>query len=191
MQHPGIPSPDSDGSGSSDEFPQYPVRANSSFGETVDDQIQTPASTITSSPPTLPPSLTSWSNTPTARPRGISIGATTLIDKPDGLPMASDLRPQRPSAPVRTPSNTYAPQRRPPQYISLQEDRQRSSSAKRGNRRDPNAQYRAQEKAYVQRIRANPQAWYHHSKDAQPNIMIEGDGDLEEPSPSSEVLFVR
>ncbi|KAJ6181123.1 hypothetical protein N7519_011584 [Penicillium mononematosum] len=189
MQHPEIPSPDSDGSGSSDEFPQYPVRNNSSFGETVDEQIQTPASTITSSPPNLSPSIPSWSNTPTARPRGISIGATTLIDKPDGLPMASDLRPQRPSAPVRTPSNTYAPQRRPPQYISLQEDRQRSSSAKRGNRRDPNAQYRAQEKAYVQRIRANPQAWYHHSKDAPPNIMTEGDGDLEDPSPSSEVAF--
>ncbi|KAJ5511669.1 Mitogen-activated protein (MAP) kinase kinase kinase SSK22 [Penicillium expansum] len=189
MQHPEIPSPDSDGSGSSDEFPQYPVRTTSSFGETVDDQIQTPASTITSSPPTLSPSLTSWSNTPTARPRGISIGATTLLDKPDGLAMASDLRPQRPSAPVRTPSNTYAPQRRPPQYISLQEDRQRSSSTKRGNRRDPNAQYRAQEKAYVQRIRANPQAWYHHTKDSQSNIMIEGDGDLEEPSPSSEVPF--
>lgn len=189
MQHTGIPSPDSDGSGSSDEFPQYPVRANASFGETVDDQIQTPTSTIASSPPILSPSLTSWSNTPTARPRGISIGATTLIDKPDGLAMATDLRPQRPSAPVRTPSNTYAPQRRPPQYISLQEDRQRSSSAKRGNRRDPNAQYRAQEKAYVQRIRANPQAWYHHSKDPQSNIMIEGDGDLEEPSPSSEVPF--
>lgn len=189
MQHQEIPSPDSDGSGSSDEFPQYPVRANAPFGETVDDQVQTPASTITSSPPTLSPSLTSWSNTPTARPRGISIGATTLIDKPDGLAMAADLRPQRPSAPVRTPSNTYAPQRRPPQYISLQENHKRSSSAKRGNRRDPNAQYRAQEKAYVQRIRANPQAWYHHSKDTQPNIMIEGDGDLEEPSPSSEVPF--
>lgn len=189
MQHQEIPSPDSDGSGSSDEFPQYPVRANAPFGETVDNQVQTPASTITSSPPTLSPSLTSWSNTPTARPRGISIGATTLIDKPDGLAMAADLRPQRPSAPVRTPSNTYAPQRRPPQYISLQENHKRSSSAKRGNRRDPNAQYRAQEKAYVQRIRANPQAWYHHSKDTQPNIMIEGDGDLEEPSPSSEVPF--
>lgn len=189
MQHQGIPSPDSDGSGSSDEFPQYPVRANAPFGETVDDQVQTPASTIASSPPTLSPSLTSWSNTPTARPRGISIGATTLIDKPDGLAMAADLRSQRPSAPVRTPSNTYAPQRRPPQYISLQENHKRSSSAKRGNRRDPNAQYRAQEKAYVQRIRANPQAWYHHSKDTQPNIMIEGDGDLEEPSPSSEVPF--
>ncbi|KAG0154937.1 hypothetical protein PDIDSM_510 [Penicillium digitatum] len=188
MQHPEIPSPDSDGSGSSDEFPQYPMRTTSSFGETVGDQIPTPASTITSSPPTLSPSLTSWSNTPTARPRGVSIGTTTLLDKPDGLAMASDIRPQRPSAPARTPSNTYAPQRRPPQYISLQENRQRSSSTKRGTRRDPNAQYRAQEKAYVQRIRANPQAWYHHTKDAQPN-MIEGDGDLEGPSPSSEVPF--
>ncbi|KAJ5634727.1 hypothetical protein N7528_002569 [Penicillium herquei] len=103
--------------------------------------------------------------------------------------MAGDLRAQRPSAPMRTPSNTYAPQRRPPQYISFQQnDRQRSSSAKRGTRRDPNAQYRAQEKAYVQRIRANPQAWYHFN-DAQANNNMLADADLEEPSPSSEAAF--
>jgi mitogen-activated protein kinase kinase kinase len=188
MQHvTEIPSPDSDGSGSSDEYPQYPVRTNSSFGETPEGQ--TPATTITSSPPSHSPSLASWASPLKTRPRGASVGTGALLDKPDGLAMATDSRLQRPSAPARTPSNTYAPQRRPPQYISLQEDRQRSSSTKRGSRRDPNAQYRAQEKAYVQRIRANPQAWYHHFKDAQSNSMIDGDADLEDPSPSSEVAF--
>ncbi|KAJ5682254.1 Serine/threonine-protein kinase SSK22 [Penicillium macrosclerotiorum] len=191
MEHPDIVSHDSDGSGSSDEFPpQYPLRANSSFGETfVEEQIQTPATTITSSPPSHSSSLSSWSSTPTTRPRGASVGANTVLETPEGHAMAPDLRPQRPSAPARTPSNTYAPQRRPPQYISFQSDRTRSSSAKRGTRRDPNAQYRAQEKAYVQRIRANPQAWYHHFNDGQsPNMMV-ADADLEEPSPSSEVPF--
>ncbi|KAJ5771001.1 uncharacterized protein N7511_003052 [Penicillium nucicola] len=188
MEHPDIPSPDSDGSGSSDEYPpQYP-RVNSSFGEIPEGAIQTPATTISSSPPSHSP-LNLWATTPVTRPRGASVGASSILDKSDGLAMASDPRIQRPSVPVRTPSHTYAPQRRPPQYISLQEDRQRSSSAKRGTRRDPNAQYRAQEKAYVQRIRANPQAWYHHFKDAQTNSMIDGDADLEDPSPSSEVAF--
>ncbi|KAJ5883715.1 Serine/threonine-protein kinase SSK22 [Penicillium subrubescens] len=193
MEHPDIVSHDSDGSGSSDDFPpQYPLRANSSFGEPFIDgaQVQTPATTITSSPPSHSSSLgSSWSSTPTARPRGASVGASAVLDKVDPHAMATDLRLQRPSAPARTPSNTYAPQRRPPQYISLQSDRQRSSSAKRGTRRDPNAQYRAQEKAYVQRIRANPQAWYHHFDDAQSANMMVADADLEDPSPSSEVPF--
>ncbi|KAJ5717010.1 hypothetical protein N7488_002656 [Penicillium malachiteum] len=191
MEHPDIVSNDSDGSGSSDEFPsQYPLRANSAFVEAFDAQVQTPATTITSSPPTAHfPSLSSWSNPQATRPRGASVGASVALEKPDGLAMAGDLRAQRPSAPMRTPSNTYAPQRRPPQYISFQQnDRQRSSSAKRSTRRDPNAQYRAQEKAYVQRIRANPQAWY-HLNDAQAHNNMLADADLEEPSPSSEAAF--
>ncbi|KAI2791255.1 Serine/threonine-protein kinase SSK22 [Penicillium oxalicum] len=194
MEIPDIVSHDSDGSGSSDEFPsQYPLRGNSTFGETFIDgsQVQTPATTITSSPPSLATSLGgSWCSTPTSRPRGTSVGpASVVLDKVDTHGMPGELRPQRPSAPARTPSNTYAPQRRPPQYISLQNDRQRSSSTKRGARRDPNAQYRAQEKAYVQRIRANPQAWYHHFDDMQPPNAMPGDADLEDPSPSSEVPF--
>lgn len=193
MEHPDIVSHDSDGSGSDDFPPQYPLRTGSSFEVPFIDgaQVQTPATTIASSPPSHTPSLgSSWASTPTTRPRGTSIGAAAVLDKANPHAMAGDLRPQRPSAPARTPSNTYAPQRRPPQYISLQQsDRQRSSSTKRGPRRDPNAQYRAQEKAYVQRIRANPQAWYHHFDDAQSANMMVGDADLEDPSPSSEVPF--
>ncbi|CZT09000.1 related to MAP kinase kinase kinase Wis4 [Rhynchosporium agropyri] len=62
-------------------------------------------------------------------------------------------RPQRPTAPARAPSSTYAPARRPPQppYITIS-DRNRSMSTSRF-RQDPNASYRAQEKAYVQRLR--------------------------------------
>ncbi|KAJ6121556.1 hypothetical protein N7512_004021 [Penicillium capsulatum] len=168
MERPGIASHDSDA---------------------FDGQVQTPATTITSSPPSHPSGLSPWSSTPPTRPRGSSVGAGAALEPPDAHSMSADPRLQRPTAPARTPSNTYAPQRRPPQYISLQNDRQRSSSAKRTPRRDPNAQYRAQEKAYVQRIRANPQAWYHHFNDAQSNNMILGDADLEDPSPSSEVPY--
>jgi mitogen-activated protein kinase kinase kinase len=66
---------------------------------------------------------------------------------------SSSGRPHRPSA-VRTPSNAYAPAsaRRPTQYsLNSTSGRHRNSSPR--NRRNPNAEYRAQEKAYVQRIR--------------------------------------
>ncbi|OJJ38960.1 hypothetical protein ASPWEDRAFT_49053 [Aspergillus wentii DTO 134E9] len=195
MEHPGIANHDSDGSGSSDELLQDPyaaMRSNSNYAENFDSQIQQPPTpTIASSPPpSHPSSLSSWVSVPGSgtRPRGASVGATAALEKVPPVEPHPDLRPQRPSGPARTPSNTYAPQRRPPQYISLQNDRQRSSSAKRTPRRDPNAQYRAQEKAYVQRIRANPQAWYNHFDEAQ-NMMMVADSDFEEPSPSSEAPF--
>ncbi|KAJ5391527.1 hypothetical protein N7509_007017 [Penicillium cosmopolitanum] len=185
MEHPDIAHHDSDGSGSSDEYPpQYPLMTNTSFGEPFDPQVQTPATTITSSPPSHPSSLSSWSSTPTVRSRGASVGASSVLEASDPLAMTGDLRPQRPSAPARTPLQYIRPSTAP-----TTNDRQRSSSSKRGPRRDPNAQYRAQEKAYVQRIRANPQAWYHHFNDAQsPNVMV-GDADLEDPSPSSEAPY--
>ncbi|PLN83834.1 putative MAP kinase [Aspergillus taichungensis] len=196
MEHPDLNNHDSDGSASSDDLVQPPyVRSNSSFTDAFDTAIvHTPTSTITSSPPPSTASaIPSWSSTSASRPRGSSLGAAALekIPLPDGHTVPErELRPQRPSGPARTPSNTYAPQRRPPQFISLQNDRQRSSSVKRNSRRDPNAQYRAQEKAYVQRIRADPQAWYSRFDDAQNmNAVAMGDSDLEEPSPSSEVPF--
>lgn len=191
MDNPEIVQNDSDGSGSSDDILErhYPVRSNSDYAEHFENQIQT-ATTPSSPPPAH--GLAPWPNASITRPRGASLGASSALEKVppvDSLPLTDrDLRPQRPSGPARTPSNTYAPQRRPPQYISFQDDRQRSSSAKRNSRRDPNAQYRAQEKAYVQRIRANPQAWYKHFDEAK-NMNIPVDSDLEEPSPSSEVPF--
>ncbi|CAI6245939.1 unnamed protein product [Periconia digitata] len=60
-------------------------------------------------------------------------------------------RTPRPAA-VRTPSNAYAPARRPQQFSLNSSNRHRTPSTNRA-RRNPNAEYRAQEKAYVQRIR--------------------------------------
>ncbi|KAF1356113.1 SSK2 MAP kinase [Delphinella strobiligena] len=58
----------------------------------------------------------------------------------------------RPSA-VRQPSNAYNPARRPHQYsYNTTQARARNGSNNRP-KRNPNAEYRAQEKAYVQRIR--------------------------------------
>ncbi|KAJ5902153.1 hypothetical protein N7495_002681 [Penicillium taxi] len=172
MELPDIVSNDSDGSGSSDEFPpQYPLRNGHSSFEPFE-KGQTPATTINSSPPSHPSSLSAWPSGSTTRPRGSSVGAATSLEPPDPHAMAVDPRLQRPIGPARTPSNTYAPQR-PLRFNQ------------KTPRRDPNAQYRAQEKAYVQRIR-DPQAWYYHFDDA-PSPM--GDADLEDPSPGSEVPF--
>ena len=61
-------------------------------------------------------------------------------------------RPTRPAAASRQPSNAYNPARRPQQYVNTATaSRQRANS--RNRQRNPNAEYRAQEKAYVQRIR--------------------------------------
>ncbi|KAK0103031.1 Suppressor of Sensor Kinase (SLN1) [Cadophora gregata f. sp. sojae] len=91
-------------------------------------------------------------------------------------------RPQRPTAPARTPSSTYAPARRPPQppYISIA-DRNRSMSTSRF-RQDPNASYRAQEKAYVQRLREDQPMEYFEPY--TPSIGYGTGSDTEDESPS-------
>ncbi|KAH8697345.1 putative MAP kinase [Talaromyces proteolyticus] len=188
---------DSDSSGSNDEYSSpstYVIRAPSE----LDDLDVQPTATIASSPPlggsvgNLPAGYAaSWPVRPAGRPRGSSLVVNPAFENlplSDGVAVSDrDMRLQRPSGPARTPSNTYAPQRRPPHFINLQNDNRRSSSAKRGSRRDPNAQYRAQEKAYVQRLRANPQGWYQQIGNFQglPSI----DSDVDDPSPSSEVPF--
>ena len=65
-------------------------------------------------------------------------------------------RPQRPPVNPRQSSNVYAPARRPHQYslnTTTLPTRQRAGSTGRSNRKTANQEYRAQERAYVQRIR--------------------------------------
>ncbi|KAN0067627.1 hypothetical protein V8E54_014192 [Elaphomyces granulatus] len=187
---------DSDGSGSSEED-HYLLRTGSSFADAgFGEDPTTPNSSVSSQP--LGGSIASagpgypspWITTSVGRARRGSVGTSPTFEKvtiADGLTIVErDLRVQRPSAPARTPSSTYAPHRRPPHYISLQDNR-RSSSAKRGTRRDPNAQYKAQEKAYVQRLRANPQGWNQFSDGQGTSGNV--DSDMEDPSPSSEAPF--
>ena len=91
-------------------------------------------------------------------------------------------RPPRPTAPARTPSSTYAPARRPPQppFLSITE-RNRSGSTSRF-RQDPNASYRAQEKAYVQRLRQDQPIEYFEPY--TPSIGYGTGSDTEDESPS-------
>jgi len=124
----------------------------------------------------------SWS---TARPRTNSIGGFPASFDPTATHSSEPgmSRPQRPSLPARAPSNTYAPQRHPPvlQNISqLAQSRTRSTSASRA-RRDPIAQYRAQEKAYVQRIRQDNSNDSYFGRD---NYLGYEESDNEDESPS-------
>lgn len=96
-------------------------------------------------------------------------------------------RPQRPNAPARTPSNTYAPTRRPQQYMTGTESRHRSGSGTR-HRRDPNASYRAQEKAYVQRLRQDPFEYF-ASEPYTPSAGYDSGSDTDDDSRVSDGHF--
>lgn len=108
---------------------------------------------------------------------------------PPETPLKSHLnRPQRPVGPARTPSHTYAPARGPPKYVPLQAAAQNRSASVNRSRRDPGAQYRAQEKAYVQRIRQEP-ADYFVGDPYTPSLAYSTGSETGDESPSSEVLF--
>ncbi|KAI9840007.1 MAG: hypothetical protein M1819_000199 [Sarea resinae] len=197
MERTETPILDSEGSASPDELliePPHLVH-ESSLGDETDGQIQfTPDSTLDNLSP-MPTNLTnySWGASSQSRQRSDPAGVVNgnyenHVQMPANV--VANPRPQRPTAPARTPSNTYAPARRPPQYISIHQNRQRSSSATR-SRRDPNAQYRAQEKAYVQRLRQDPTNEYFgvNGDMYTPSLSYSTDSETDEESPSSEAQF--
>ena len=92
---------------------------------------------------------------------------------------ATVARPQRPLGPTRTPSSTYAPLRKPQQPAPAVES-MRSSSKTRPR---PSDRFRAQDKAYVQRLRQN----YGEYFDQYPNG--HADSDSEGETPSSDAPF--
>jgi mitogen-activated protein kinase kinase kinase len=132
------------GHSSTDESSSYPYAAYA------------PASTVDSGDEVAPlrgPGEYSWNATRQRAREMSSIGGVGPFENPPPIQTQTNgmsSRAARPSA-VRTPSNAYAPARRPEQF-SLNTNSRHGSSTGRG-RRNPNAEYRAQEKAYVQRIR--------------------------------------
>ena len=156
------------------------------------------------SPITGPSGYTTWATTSSLppqqqQPRG---GAPANAFDKQGQPIAvpdtptmadreqqPQLRPQRPSGPARTPSNTYAPPRRLPQHSFPSSALQRSSSGRRIARRDPIAQYRAQEKAYVQRVRQEPGEWFGVDSQGANVNFSSTDSELEDESPSTDSQF--
>ncbi|MCJ1400192.1 Suppressor of Sensor Kinase (SLN1) [Xylographa trunciseda] len=194
MEHSELGVQDSGSSGDLDEFSleQPNPGHDSSFFEDASQTQYAPASTIDNfTPPGFSSVPSSWNTYGQPRSRGGStIGVTGGVDGPPvGLNGAGSPRPPRPAAPLRTPSNTYNPQRKPPpHFISLHNGRQRSSSGTRG-RRDPNAQYRAQEKAYIQQLRQDGNNAYFSGEPYTPSLGYSSDSETEEDSPSSDVHF--
>lgn len=130
----------------------------------------------------------SWNNNKQQRPRQ---GSSSEIQETSAVPptaVAPSPRPQRPSAPARTPSSTYNPLRKPVHLASYHESRQRSFS-RNAPRRDPNAQYKAQEKAYIQQLRQDPYGDHLGEEAVTPGVAYSTDSEPDEESPSSDVLF--
>ncbi|KAI9679045.1 MAG: Suppressor of Sensor Kinase (SLN1) [Trizodia sp. TS-e1964] len=188
MNRPDLATNDSDQSGSSEESQPEQILLTNYDNETEASSIQfTPGSTMDNLEPLAPMTgymSSSWNSAMAQRARregsnGISGAYEGTTDNPPNSLLG---RPQRPTIPARTPSSTYAPARRPPQYISIHANRNRSSSASRA-RRDPNAQYRAQEKAYVQRLRQDQPAEY-FAEPYTPSLGYSTESETEDESPS-------
>jgi mitogen-activated protein kinase kinase kinase len=146
------------GSGGTTSSSGSDAMKHNSSDDDVEGQFNfTPAVVPTPELDDIPPTLTtsySWMGSNQVVGRGMSVGNDGV---PEASPAAAGVaRAVRP-APVRTPSNAYAPYaaRRPTQYsLNSSNGRPRNSSTTRTRRgANPNAEYRAQEKAYVQRIR--------------------------------------
>ena len=185
------------GSGSSSEeevtplHPAYAYQSANGYTETETPLTYTPQSSIGAYTPSngLSSGFSSW-NSYQPRPRGGSGGGgSNGGDRGfplDGQNMPIDPRLARPGAPLRTPSNTYQPQRRPPHIPSLSSRRMHSSSSTNiRSRRDPNAQYKAQEKAYVNTVR-RPQMDWIDSDFRAPSFAYSTDSASEDESPSTE-----
>lgn len=99
------------------------------------------------------------------------------------VPSLNTARPQRPGV-VRAPSSAYAPARRPSQYPVSSSNRHQTSGPSR-NRLNPDADYRAQKKAYVQRLqRDNAEDNGILSLDDNPGFGYSDGSGTDEESPS-------
>ena len=194
-ERPDTARQDSGGSNSSDDFSVSLTHQGhdpnlDSGGDDADGQIQfTPGSTLDGITPLTgySSSQPSWNSQKYVRPRQGS--NSDIHEHPPAPPPPTGVaspRPQRPSAPARTPSSTYNPPRKPPHLLSYVGDRNRSFSGTR-LRRDPNAQYRAQEKAYIDQLRQSPYDAYFDAEPYTPSLGYSTDSENEEESPSSDV----
>ena len=133
---------------SSDEV--FPLRETNSFGSDTglqNNAIRSPPAATSSYNGNAPPTSSPNTYTSFSQSRSRTGNSQNL----NHIDTSAPSRPQRPTA-TRTPSHAYAPPRRPSQFaLSGLGNQNRSSSASRG-RLNPDADYRAQKKLYVQRL---------------------------------------
>ena len=197
-ERPDAQRADSGGSTSSDDYAvalSHPGHDQLTYDGAADDDSDyisqfTPGSTLDGFTPLSGYSVNqaSWDKNKQARPRPGSLGEAQETAPAALNGAAPSPRPQRPSAPARTPSSTYNPPRKPLHLPSYQESRARSFTSNR-LRRDPNAQYKAQEKAYIQQLRQNPYNDHLDEEPFTPGVAYSTDSEPDEESPSSELYF--
>ncbi|KAF2276115.1 MAP kinase [Westerdykella ornata] len=183
---------DSSGPGSSgdSDHDQLPAHHGVHEEDHADGHYQFVPPIVTSPVDEAPPLTSSASyawNSNQPRPRTLQAGSRAPSSE-NAQPtqangMSSNTRNPRPCA-VRTPSNAYAPQRRPQQFSIDTSNRNRHPSTTR-SRRNPNADYRAQEKAYVQRIRQENDQEDFFDDMRTPSLGYSTDSDSDDESPST------
>lgn len=159
-----------------------------SFDDSDHSITYTPTSSLTYSISDTPSrsALSSWGPYGPGRPRvGSGSGSFAGIERPLNMSEHRPVDPRlgRPTLPARTPSSTYAPQRRPGPMSSTAPHRNSTFnlSSRPSRVRDPNAQYRAQEKAYVEKMRGN-------FLEEDPRINGVTDSETDDESPMAESI---
>ena len=159
---------------------------NGSHEHYLPDQTTTPLDDM---PPMVPTQDYRWATSSQRSREGSGITNGNYDVPPqvasNGLSSVRPSQAQRPGGPLRTPSSTYTPHnaRRPSQFPMNTTQRNRASSANRA-RRNPNADYRAQEKAYVERIRQDaPDMNGYGVEPATPSLGYTTDTETEDESP--------
>ena len=176
-----------------DEYAGNGQESSTSDSESVSTHRFTPASTVVSDEITPLTNISTYGWTPNSSIRSSRQGS---LPYPSSAPVQSQQYEQLPTPAVqngmhsaqqrpsmsirpvatRTPSNAYAPPRRPHQYSISGTSRQRNGSTGRA-RRNPNAEYRAQEKAYVQRMRQDAPENEFYAEPRTPSLDYSGDSE--------------
>lgn len=133
-----------------------------------------------------PPNSSSVSRT-TTRGSGSQPASTPYEGLPPGTPAVNGVatKTPRPTA-ARQPSSVYRPERGPnqrPHQYSISTRKSRNGSAHR--RRNPNDEYRAQEKAYVQRIRQDAPFEELYPEPRTPSLDYSSGSESDEGSPTN------
>lgn len=196
---PGLTNFDSSGTTSSAENDDYAVHHSHAYSDTEGVSVRhfSPANSIATGDYDEVSTLSGFSGYAWSTPSAThSLGgrsnpmASPAIQAYEQLPAAiaangpppAQQRP-RPTN-NRQPSNAYNPPRRPGQYSLNASVRPPRNSSSHRPKRNPNAEYRAQEKAYVQRIRQDLPEDDFYAEPPPPGLDYSSETDSSEPSPT-------